>query len=105
MAAWAAEVVGSFLCGGAGPGLLRGGGWRTSLPGCPDSSPPASGIPRRVSEIAVEAIVQYREMQLSDNVGTISSMFNWDVEHRLIDHNPVQGVKLLPHDRPKKVDR
>jgi integrase len=69
-------------------------------------------LPQRVSRFTVAAVVSYRERRLAAgvsprtinmDVGALSTMLRWAVKPAgLIGHNPLQGIKPLPHDHPKE---
>ncbi len=68
-------------------------------------------IPKRVSQITSDAVVLHREKRLAASVsprtinmdvGALSAMLRWGVEHGVVGSSPIQGIKPLPHDYPKE---
>jgi integrase len=76
-----------------------------------DAVLPALGV-AKVSQVSVAAVLAYREKRLAQGrsprtvngeVGALSAMLNWGVDPgRLIGSNPFDGLKPLPHTRPKE---
>ena len=65
---------------------------------------------KQVRQLAVSLVLTYREERLAEgispgtvnyDVGVLHRMLRWAVRHKLIGSNPLDGVKALPHLRPK----
>lgn len=71
---------------------------------------------RKVSQLSVEVVMEFRRDRLigeagvsprtvNMDVGAVSTMLNWAVDHRLIGSNPLASLKPLPADNPTKERR
>jgi YD repeat-containing protein len=64
----------------------------------------------KVRQVTVDGILTFRERRLLEvcprtvnrDVDTFTFMLRWGADKKLIGSNPLQGIKPLPHDRPKQ---
>jgi integrase len=65
---------------------------------------------KQVRQVSVDLVLTYRQERLGKGtcpgtinyeVGVLNRMLRWGVRHKLIGSSPLDGVKALPHLRPK----